>query len=218
MVNAADPLFDPYTVAGEPSVRLAEQIRDERWFCVPEESSTSQGRRLAWAPNAAHPVLRVGPDQVIATAGNLFDPVKLATFASMIRSGDIRAAHMPMAHSDVVRIIDVEETQQARPDDLAFDGMTRPFTTGDEDLDAYLRDPDEYVEANEIYSEDVRAEMDAAKATAAAEGWGDIGTQVVRLNSGNHRAFAAFMAGEPYIFVELLDEPSGNPRAEALSW
>jgi hypothetical protein len=160
------PLFDPEIAIGgiRVSSELREQIIDENWFPdrPPRGSTVRKGPRVTWYSDGREDLMKVTPDQVAATPGNIFYPEKLGTFARMMRQGEITVSAMPAGYLDVVTKTDIAETQAARENDLIYDGQTRPFT---------------------------------AK---------ELGKKFVRLNSGNHRAFAAFMAGEPFVWVRLL--------------
>lgn len=172
MADSDDELFDPHEAIGriEADSDLRDRILAEAWFPSKKMKGTRarKGRHVTWIAEDDAKLLKVEPDQVIATQGNIFSAAKLGTFAKMMRQGEIPYALMPHGYLDKVTQTDIEETQEARHDDLLYDGMTRPFVDD------------------------------------------DLGKTIVRLNSGNHRAFAAFMAGEPHIWVALIDRR--NPR------
>lgn len=242
VIDASDPLFDPEMLFGDmrPSETLRRRILDEGWFPARKPAgkvSRRKGRKVAWLNESGRKLRKVSADQVMATHGNEFDPQKLATYAWMMRRGEIPLSFVPTGYFERVTLTDVVETQSEDEDDRGYDGRTRPFTTGDEDLDAYLSDPEGYLEGYWIDNEEqTRKDMEAAKAKASRSRQGDVGGLVVTLNSGNHRAFAAFLAGEPAIWVLDLDPsstarpgpasgspssdagPRSGPRSKVLSW
>ena len=167
MADSDDALFDPHVGIGERlegDEGLREQILQGEWFPSRKLKGTRarRGKHITWLVESDAKLVKVGPDQVIATPGNIFSAAKLGTFARMMRQGEIPYSLVPHGYLDKVSKTDVEETQEARPGDLLYDGMTRPF-----------------------FEDELRK-------------------TIVRLNAGNHRAFAAFMAGEPYIWGAIL--------------
>lgn len=219
------PLFAPADLYSlEPSAELADKILLERWF--PEEPSPDDvvppqlGRGLKWLDGGpgwlsqGETLVKMSPFRLTATPGNLFDPDKLATYAAMFADGRIPYAHVPLVREiRMVDLDDVQESVRSREQDLLYDGFSRRYTTDDSDLDAYLADPDEYVRSNVADDDDPEEvaelieDMQAKASQAVAEGWGDLGKPVARLHAGNHRAFAALLAGEPEIWVRVMPDP-----------
>jgi hypothetical protein len=168
-----------------------------------------------WLDDRGGAVERISPARLRATQGNIFSDDKLATFAAMIRDRKITHAYIPTVYSvGMVDLADVMESQRLRKEDLSYDGLTRPYTTDDPDLDAYLADPDEYVRLNVMDDDnpdevsDLITDMKDRARRAEAEGWGDVGTRVGQLYAGNHRAFAALLSGEPEIWVRVMEQPT----------
>lgn len=80
-------------------------------------------------------------------------------------------------------------------------------------------DPEEMTEGEQEDIERIQSEikqyqeMQQMVKDAVDEEWGDIGTYWVDLRDGNHRAFGALAAGEPYIWVYAIPERT-DPKAE----
>lgn len=215
-----DPLFDIAEHFGEEpdySSELWDQIREEGWFEEPEdvdEDELYHGRNVVWRGTPGR-MLRLDWDQVQATQGNPFDADKVGTFAEIIREGrygDKPVMGAPPAMLTLVDLDDVAESQQAAQQHELFEsyGMTRPFTTGDAELDEFLADESLYLEQYAADDEDrvvIESEMTARAEDAIARQEGDLGTIVGYLRDGNHRAFAAQLAGEPDLWVQVRADP-----------
>lgn len=218
-----EPLFDVEQHLGyapDYDTELLEQVRDEQWFPQEEdvdEDAVYAGRNVSWVGTPGR-MLRLGWDQLQATQGNPFDADKIGTYAELIRDGaygDKPYMDAPPAMVHVVGLDDVTESREAARMGELFDshGMTRPFTTGDEELDEYLDAPDIFVEtyADSPDDEDViRADMTERAEAAVADGDGDLGQLVGYLRDGNHRAFAAQLAGEPNLWVQVRFHSPGE--------
>jgi len=185
-----------------PSPELREQIEEEGWLDVPDwvgEDDLYRGRNTTWIGRPGRMVY-VDWDQVSSTPGNEFSSEKLATFADMIqdRSYDF-VAGAPEAYLMRVDVDNIAESMAAEEEgNLEHGGMTRTFTTGDEELDAYLFSPERFLEHEGVELQD---EMEQQKEEAIKNGDGDLGNIVAYLRDGNHRAFAAQLAGEPGLWV-----------------
>lgn len=206
------PLFDADAVFGD-----AEPDYDLMWDLIDnmpdeDEGDVYRGRRVRWLGQEGR-MVRLDWDQVYSMQLNIFDPSRVAAFAEMIRQGYEPVLHAPPARFTYVDSGDVAETQQAwARGELGIDGMTRPYTTGDDDLDEFLRDPDEFVEqwADDDQDETaMRAEMEERAQKAEEEQEGDLGKIVAQLRDGNHRAFGAQLAGEPYVWVLVARDGEG---------
>lgn len=201
-----DPLFDAQATFGwaRPDYALIERADDEGWFDFdidPEQRYS--GDRVDWVGVPGR-MMRFEWDQVQATQLNPFDPAKVASFAKMMRDGGV-TAEAPDGMLTVVDLEDVKESQRSE-DTVGEYGMTRPFTTGDDDLDEYLKDPEEflmYYAADEDDEMVIRADMTVRAEEAIDKGEGDLGKIVVFLRDGNHRAMAAQIAGESSLWVKV---------------
>ena len=208
MADSQDPLFDAKEVFGDAEYDpdlLVEMV--EEWLPSEEDvdpNSVYNARSVRWVGTPGQ-MFKISTDDVRATEANPFDQVKLATFAELIGEGGKPYINAPQALLVRVDLIDVSESQEAADRYELFDvyGMTRPYTTDDEDLDEYLKDPDQYIEDNvdDEDAEEFRQEMDSRALEALANNDGDLGKIVAQLRDGNHRAFGAQLAGEHYIWV-----------------
>lgn len=203
-MNSNDPLFDADQVFGDatPDYDLMWDLIDE--MPDEDEGDVYRGRRVRWLGRTGK-MLRLDWDQVYSMQLNVFEPSKVATFAEMIRQGYEPVLQAPIADVTWVDADSVAETQQAwARGELTTDGMTRPYTTGDDDLDEFLRDPDEFIQ---MWAEDeddettMRAEMTNRIEQAEEQQTGDLGKVVAQLRDGNHRAFGAQLAGEPHVWL-----------------
>jgi hypothetical protein len=227
-VDADDPLFEPMQACGEVPVdeALVDTMQDEGW--LPDEEDTDpgdvyNGRKVRWVGSEGR-MMKLDWDQVQAAPGNLFVPGKVGAFAELIRFGD-RDGNKPFIYAPPVMLSDVTlddivESWQAAARHELFDthGMTRPFTTGDEELDEFLVDPEDYLDtyADEDDEENdeaaIRADM-AERQKEAVEGKeGDLGKITAQLRDGNHRAFGAYLADEPDLWVIVRAEPEDLKR------
>jgi hypothetical protein len=211
-----EPLFDIeryYGYRPDYDSDLLEQVREEGWFPDEEEveeDEVYEGQNVSWVGRPGR-MLRVQWDEIQATQGNPFDADKVGTYAEIIRDGRygfkaLVGAPKAMVHS--VGLDDVVESREAQQRDELFDshGMTRPFTTGDEELDEYLTDPETFLEryaADEDDAAVIQADMTERAEEAVSDGDGDLGNVVAYLRDGNHRAFAAQLAGEPDVWVQV---------------
>jgi len=211
-----DPLFDIEEHLGHvprADPRLLELVRDERWFPQEDEvdeESVYEGRHVSWVGTPGR-MFRLRWNEVQATQGNPFDADKVGTYAELIREaryGDRVFMDAPPAMVHFVGLDDVAESQEAERNGELFDshGMTRPFTTGDDELDEFLVDPSLFLEQYAADEDDVatiQADMTERAEEAVARCEGDLGRVVGYLRDGNHRAFAAQLAGEPDLWVQI---------------
>lgn len=218
-MNSNDPLFDADIVfeGAQPDYDLMWDFIDE--MPDEDEGDVYRGRKVRWLGQEGR-MIRLDWDQVHAMQLNEFEPSKVATFAEMIRQGYEPVLGAPPAYLTWVDSDSVAETQQAwARGELAVDGMTRPYTTGDDDLDEFLRDPDEFIRMWAEDEEDettMRAEMTHRVEQAEEQQTGDLGKVVAQLRDGNHRAFGAQMAGEPHVWVFVPRDYEGPLEKEDL--
>lgn len=211
-----EPLFDVETYFGyspDYDSGLLEQVREEEWFPKEDEvdeDSLYQGKNVSWVGTPGR-MMKLDWDQLQATQGNPFDVDKLATYAELIRDGqygDKALMDAPPAMVTSIGLDDVVESREADQRQELFDshGMTRPFTTGDDELDEFLTDPRTFLEEYADDEDDaatIQADMTERAEEAVADGDGDLGKLVGYLRDGNHRAFAAQLAGEPDVWVQV---------------
>ncbi len=184
---------------------LDEDNLDER------ESSSDH---LVWVGNGAD-MIRVPRAYTSAREDNIFDFEKLAAVRDAVanKSGERLYFHAPYAQAMRISEDEVALSQQtaARETMLLFTelGVTRPFTTGDDELDEYLLDKDEFLIENAsrssraLRSKMARA-MESRLVVASKLPQSDLGKLWVRLRDGHHRVFGAFMAGETWAWVTRL--------------
>jgi hypothetical protein len=162
------------------------------------------GRNVIWAGDHGR-MVKVRPGNIEHIWGNIFDADKLSAIVAGIQEAEDRITFVaPYGTVSYVTLQDVAESIQAfaHGDD---DGMDEPLSTGDEELDKYIADPVQYAEDNEWQGEQLLREMRAAAKEAERSGWGDVGTLRFTVRDGNHRAFGALLAGEPYIYMIVED-------------
>ena len=150
-------------------------------------------------------MIRAYPENMLHISGNEFDPDKLAAVVSGIQEAPDRVVFTaPYGEVNVVELIDVKESQK----NFEEDGLERPYTTGDEELDQYVEDPAYALVDYDMDSpEEAEAKRDFEDRLryAVEHDEGDLGAIVVTIRDGNHRAFGALLAGEPYVYVMVSD-------------
>ena len=158
-------------------------------------------------------MFKVTPAYVSPRPDNIFDWEKLGAVKDYVESGGKLVTFAPFASLSKIELIDVQESQEAhlRGAGLREDGTARPFTTGDDELDLYLGDPER---AEEIERPDHparwRAAMDRKAASAERHRRGDLGRYWARVRDGNHRLFGALLAGEPYAWVSIARQHASD--------
>ena len=199
-----------------------------------EPSDPYYGRNVIWDGIGGR-MIRVYPENIQPIEGNIFDPDKLAA----VRDGIIYAEDrvVLIAPYGTVTVIDLQDVKES-----IENSEYNPYevlTTGDEDLDLWLVDPDdflaqegydpedlkEYLADRDAYLEswsndpieqvekeeemkdalDRKREMDRELSEAVAHQNGDLGDFRITIRDGNHRAFGALLAEEPYIYMILED-------------
>jgi hypothetical protein len=150
------------------------------------------GRDVIWLGWPGR-MLRVTEDYARNIEGNIFDPCKLAAVRDgILHAPDRVVFYAPYGTATLIEPDDVVESIKY----AQYEGLDRPYTTGDEDLDEVL------VEGRTL----TRA-MKRRLAQAVRRNQGDLGKLSFTIRDGNHRAFGAFLAGEPYIYM-ILDDNS----------
>lgn len=150
-------------------------------------------RNVVWLGTEGK-MLRVDPDYAYHIQGNIFDSDKLgAVVEGVVHHPTKVHFYAPYGTASKIDVNDVRESLQYEDDD--------PLSTGDDDLDEYLLDPDAFLEE---YEED-RDEMEQALVEAEEEGSGDLGSWTFTFRDGNHRAFGSLLADEPYVWAILED-------------
>jgi hypothetical protein len=138
------------------------------------------------------------------TWGNIFDSDKLGSVAKAVRGATEPLLFMaPWGNVSRIDRDDIAESIE-----YAEWNAGTPWTTGDDDVDLYLKDPEQWLEDN-AWDDESRAELQAEKEAelveAEAEGAGDFGHWTATLRNGNHRAFGSVIGGEQFVVVRVDD-------------
>ena len=175
---------------------------------LPTESyELYHGRRVRWIGYQGE-MLKVKADYVRHIEGNIFSPDKLAAVVEGVDQGDSNgekvAFYPAYGQATVIGLDDVRESIQYAADE----GLDRPYTTGDDELDAYLVDPKQAMDD----AGTTKAAFEKRLKAVVSKRTGDLGELAVTVRDGNHRAFGALLAGEPYIYVRLYDNDMQDIR------
>jgi hypothetical protein len=171
---------------------------------IPQED-LAFARNVIWVGENGR-MLKVEADEAQHIDGNIFDWEKLAAVRDGIQESEDRVVmYAPYGTATVVGLQDIKESIEYAEDE----GDSRMMSLGDEDLDAYLVDPEDYIANNvswDAEEEDIaelRAEMDEQLRLAVEDQDGDLGAIIYQIRDGNHRAFGALISGEPYVYIML---------------
>jgi len=193
------------------------------------------GRNVIWL-GQEDLMVRVDPDYARNMPLNIFDADKLAAVVTGIYDAPDRLVfEAPYGEVSLVDLLAVQESIEAAEEEPHY-----VLTTGDEDVDQWLVDPDEYLrdaigerddwayeDDPEEYDQErhrIVMEMESALAEAVAKNGGDLGEFTFQIRDGNHRAFGAMIAGEPYVYLllspnqmqQIWDENDQRPEIVAL--
>lgn len=163
------------------------------------------GRNVAWDGEKGR-MFQVSASEAVAMEGNIWDEDKLASVVEGIENADDRVIFTaPYGTPSKIDIQTVKESIAYKDDEVG-----PVYTTGDETLDEYLEDPDSYLfdfEQRGGYAAVCveRARIEAELQEALANDEGDLGSWTFQIRDGNHRAFGALLAGEPYIWAMVDD-------------
>lgn len=218
--DSDDPLYDAREAGLETEVDhdFVDEVRS--WSPSEEEIDDGDiyaGDSVRWIGIQGR-MMKLPWDQIASSPMNPFDPRKVSAFQDMIERGERPLLYAPPVYLDRITLDDVRESQQAaeREELAEAYGMTRPYTTGDEELDEFLKDEEEFLS---IYAEDeddeevMRADMLLRAERAVSDQDGDLGKIVGTLRDGNHRAFGAQLAGEDEVWVTVRMQ---NPEQDML--
>lgn len=219
-----------------------EVIRQEESF-----GNIYYGRNAAWIGHSGR-MIQAFPDYTYPIQGNIFYDSKTNAVKDIIKnSSEIAYFYAPYGEIDIIGLHQIKESQLYGEEDIGH----RVWTSGDEELDEYIKNPKEWLEDNfdieynlffddlikfakdedlnsfkkflieeEGYEdeedfelafkklEDLKNliyEMEDLKKDAVERSRGDIGKISVQIRDGNHRAFGAFEAGEPYVWVMVSE-------------
>lgn len=172
---------------------------------VPEdEEDLYQGRNVLWDGIEGR-MLRLDLEQVIWNPQNILDSNKLAAVVEGIKNADdkiiLKAACGNMHKVDLTTVKESIEYQRDTPNEV--------LTTGDDELDTFLVDPEEvlsyYADPDEPLYQEKMQEFRNELLEAQARGDGDLGDWHFTPLDGHHRLWGALIAGEPYVWAILLD-------------
>jgi len=164
-------------------------------------------RDVCWVGERGR-MVRVSQDQIYPIQGNEFDQTKYNAVISKIRQSEGQTYfYAPYGDMSLINVDDIKESIEYGDDY----GLSRQLTTGDEDLDQFL------VSDEEDYEEEELAVLQESLAYAISNQDGDIGNLMFQVRDGNHRAFGAFGAGEPYIWV-MLSSNQYNDIQKGMEW
>jgi ParB-like nuclease family protein len=162
------------------------------------------GRNVIWDGYDGR-MVRVSAEHLDPIEGNIFDEDKLAAVRDGILQAEERLVFTaPYGEAHLIQVDDIKESIEYGDDDV--------LTTDDEELDRWLVDWEEYLYEEGFDPDDdpeawaeAQAEMQAQLEQAVRDGWGDLGAFRFQIRDGNHRAFGALAAGEPYIWMIISD-------------
>jgi hypothetical protein len=192
--------YFPESASGE----LAEESPGDPYY----------GRNVVWLGEEGR-MIRADPDYTQHIWGNIFDADKLAAVVSGIDEAEDRVwFYAPYGTATQIGLQEVKESHDYFEDE----GLDRPYTTGDEELDRFVVDResvlDEYGEEGDEERAEAERELSARLAEAVDRREGDLGQWVVSIRDGNHRAFGALVSGEPYVYVMVKDNQMQDLRQD----
>jgi len=180
------------------------------------------GRNIIWVGSSGK-MVKADADYVYPIQGNIFYDEKISQLTDKINASSekviLYAPYGDMSKVDLSAVGESIEYQE--------DYGHGALTTGDDDLDEYLRDKEEYLNNNAEYDDEyeivaesydkLKSELELQLKEAEESGSGDLGKFIFQIRDGNHRAFAAIEAGEKYIWIKISDNQIQNIE-EGASW
>ena len=195
-------LFEDSFLDFESSGMDFEDYYPETASLEKEAKDPYYGRNVIWDAEEGRTV-RVTPENATFMSGNIFDNEKLFAVAQGIDNAEERVVFdAPYGNVSVVDLQTIKESLENEDED----GLDRPYTTGDPELDKFLLHPEDF-------SEEEKIELEKELKEAVEEGSGDLGDFSFNIRDGNHRAFGAFLSGEPYIYMMV-----GNNQMQDLEY
>jgi hypothetical protein len=145
--------------------------------------------------------------------GNIFSADKLGAVARAVRRGAATSSpvdfYAPYGQISLIGPGEVENSIQ-----YAEWEPGPVLTTGDEELDRWLADPDQYVRdvasvrflhGDKEYMASLAQEMNERLQRAVRARSGDLGGWMASVRDGNHRTFGSVLGGEERVAVRLYD-------------
>ena len=165
------------------------------------------GPQVIWDGIEGH-MVRVPAENVAWNSQNILDSDKLRAVAQGIEESRVKIT-LRAAWGNIYKVCLTTVRDSIR---YARDDPHDVLTTGDDDLDEFLVDPETYIQDNyadpddepELYAEKMADYQEALK-DAEANNEGDLGEWIFTPTDGHHRLFGALLAGEPYVWVMLAD-------------
>lgn len=155
-----------------------------------------QGEGAVRWPGSRGELVPVDARYAYPISGNIFDGEKLGAVAGEVGARSWRNPVVLRPGYGLFGVVDRQDIQESIQ--YAGDELGQPYTTGDEELDAYLAQPDDYTRA------EARA-FELRLRRAEREGAGDFGALTVQVRDGNHRTFGAILGGEDPVWVRIMD-------------
>ena len=180
------------------------------------------GRNIVWHGYKGR-MVKVDFDLSYPMWGNTFEEDKIEGLVDSIEQAEERY-HLdaPLVSPSVITEADIiEYLRDEDGEHFSYDplGVQLELTFGDDELDSYAKDPDEFLQDNTGYSlseiKEYSEEDDDEDLASAVEMWremetwlkeaiadkdGSIGIITFQVRDGNHRRVAAKRVGEPYFF------------------
>lgn len=171
-----------------------------------------EGRSVAWIGTEGR-MMWVPAHYLRSRDSNPFYRGKLAEVVALVRQAspsDPISFYPGLGQATVIDKQLVAESLQYRGsgDGACSIGSHAPWTTGDDELDEYLADPEQFIEDRAWDDEsatELRTEMEADLAEAVATNAGDLGEIEVQVRDGNHRVFGSIAGGESGVWM-LIDD------------
>ena len=180
-----------------------------------ESDNLYHGRNVVWIGDSGK-MVRADAHYVYPIQGNIFYDEKISQLADKINASPEKVIlYAPYGEMSRVDLTAVEESIEYQED-----YGHAPLTTGDEDLDEYLKDKEEYLKNNVEYDDEyevitesydkLKGELESQLKEAEESGGGDLGEFIFQIRDGNHRAFAAIEAGEKHIWIMISKNQMQN--------
>ena len=204
---------------------------------LPEESSFNPryvGRNVEWIGTPGH-MFPADPDYMTHIDGKIFSPGKIEAVAREVRRAASGERERLVFYSPYGQIqkIDIDYIKDSMEYEDENQGVA--LTTGDEELDEFIREPIEVMsmwdvgedEEGATYHEELDIWMDQdgwdelqdiKKRIIEAEqfGEGDLGKWTVSVRDGNHRAFGSALGGESVIWIKVMDNDVQDAQQAAM--
>ena len=197
------PIGSLYDIrSGEyPSEEFSPEKIDDRDLKY-MRSEAEEGDRVRWFGNKDR-MVKVDTDYIYPIAGNIFYPTLIKKIEDGIRMATPKnKINLYCGYADVIKVDLNWIEEDLKYFDYGESDYTTGLSTGDEELDKYLKNKEEYLSDWKSNYDEETAEELLKEAVENQEG--DIGKYIFQIREGNHRAFGAKNAGEKYIWVNIM--------------